>query len=277
MATATDFLSLTTTPVFLLQGERVVSRGSGFLYCEERGASNFLYLITNIHVLTGRDPEENFPAEGNAIKILLHQKVSDTSDVNEVVIDLYGSDGCPRWITNKKYPKADLAALLIPPEKVRSRESKAICCVTKTWTHYKHTNMVVEPSSEVAIIGYPHHFYDRINQIPIWKFGNIASEPKLNFEGQPLILVDAAAYPGMSGSPVYVFSNNAYSLEDGTVNIGGCRQLIGVYAGNRIVEKEIKITDASSKNSFSFIQEESLQLGDVWKISILLEIMRNIP
>lgn len=58
---------------------------------------------------------------------------------------------------------------------------------------------------EVLFVGYPSGVWDQVNLMPILRRGTTATPLALNFEGRAEFLIDAAVYPGSSGSPVFVY------------------------------------------------------------------------
>jgi hypothetical protein len=56
---------------------------------------------------------------------------------------------------------------------------------------------------EVIFVGYPTGHFDRHSGLPIVRRGFSASWLQIPFEGMPMFLVDAAVWPGSSGSPVF--------------------------------------------------------------------------
>ncbi|CAN1539828.1 Trypsin-like peptidase domain containing protein [Burkholderiaceae bacterium] len=58
---------------------------------------------------------------------------------------------------------------------------------------------------EVLFVGYPSGVWDQVNLMPIMRRGTTATPMALDFEGRSEFLIDAAVYPGSSGSPVFVF------------------------------------------------------------------------
>ena len=61
---------------------------------------------------------------------------------------------------------------------------------------------------EVLFIGYPNGVWDQVNLMPIMRRGTTATPIALDFEGRPEFLIDAAVYPGSSGSPVFIYQND---------------------------------------------------------------------
>lgn len=57
---------------------------------------------------------------------------------------------------------------------------------------------------EVFFIGYPSGVWDQVNLMPIVRRGTTATPIALEFEGRKEFLIDAAVFPGSSGSPVFV-------------------------------------------------------------------------
>ena len=79
---------------------------------------------------------------------------------------------------------------------------------------HTRTDLKIRPTSGATLLGYPYGFYDKKHLLPIWKTGHIASEPDVDFEGEPTFLVDVSAFPGMSGSPVLAAGSGVYESEE---------------------------------------------------------------
>lgn len=75
---------------------------------------------------------------------------------------------------------------------------------------------------EVKFIGYPIGIWDSKNNLPIVRRGMTATDPTIDYNGRTEFLIDAAVFPGSSGSPVYVASEG-----------GGIRGN-GLFAGSRL-------------------------------------------
>lgn len=82
---------------------------------------------------------------------------------------------------------------------------------------------------EIVMIGYPDGIWDSINNKPIFRRGITATHPKINFEGTEKFLIDAACFPGSSGSPVLILNQGGYVDKQGNLNWGNSRVfLLGV-------------------------------------------------
>lgn len=59
------------------------------------------------------------------------------------------------------------------------------------------------PVNTILMVGYPIGLTDG-NNFPIFRQGITATHPNINFEGKPQFLIDAACWPGSSGSPIFL-------------------------------------------------------------------------
>src|ERR1700722_88193 len=113
-------------------------------------------------------------------------------------------------------------------------------------------------ADEAFVVGYP--FADlSIGIFPIWKRASIASEPGVDLDKLPKMLIDTATRPGFSGSPVIMqrlgIHGKAGEALKGDEIIGRIRNFIGIYSGR--VDRET----------------EQAQLGIVWKARVINEII----
>lgn len=95
----------------------------------------------------------------------------------------------------------------------------------------------------ITMIGYPNGLWDEKNNMPIVRRGITATNPKHDYNGLPIFVIDCACFPGSSGSPVLIFDQGGYLDAKGNLNLGGGRIiLLGVlFAGpQHLAEGEIK-------------------------------------
>ena len=98
------------------------------------------------------------------------------------------------------------------------------------------------PLEEITMIGYPNGLWDHVNNYPIVRRGLTATPCNSKYNGSNEFLIDAACFPGSSGSPIFIFNQGAH-LDGNTVVMGGRLLLIGVlYAGHtHTATGEIKV------------------------------------
>lgn len=252
-----DFLSLTTQQlsIGLSTTNTNFSNATGFLYVFE----NKVYLITNWHNVSGQNPNtgEHLSNHGGIPDIfttylrLKHERGSSLL----TKIRLYEDDEMtkPKWLIHPIYrEQVDVVAI----ELVKSPEFAFHAINEGDF----EDSIIPEVGDECFILGYP--FEDiRYIGLPIWKKASIATEPTVNENQLPKILVDTATRPGLSGSPVIFQRIGIHKMVNGIFNddtiFGTVRNLLGVYSG-RIGKGEFQA-----------------QLGIVWKKRVIDEIIKG--
>ncbi|PWK80721.1 trypsin-like peptidase [Fulvimonas soli] len=99
---------------------------------------------------------------------------------------------------------------------------------------------------DITMIGYPNGIWDIRNNMPIVRRGITATNPKHDYNGLPIFVIDCACFPGSSGSPVLIFNQGGYMDANGNLNLGGTRViLLGVlFAGpQHVAEGEVQTID----------------------------------
>ena len=118
--------------------------------------------------------------------------------------------------------------------------------------------VLVGPAEIVSVIGFPLGL--GVNGcFAIWVTGFVATDPRIDYGGLPVFLIDCRTRKGQSGSPVVAYrSGGSVFREDGGVSIAGhaAVRTLGVYTGR--------------------INEES-DLGMVWKWEAVVELARSVP
>lgn len=97
---------------------------------------------------------------------------------------------------------------------------------------------------DILMVGYPNGLWDSVNNMPLIRKGITATDIKLDYEGRKEFIIDAACFPGSSGSPVLICDVGGYRDKQGNLNWGRSRVfLLGIlYAGPQLtVTGEIKV------------------------------------
>jgi len=87
---------------------------------------------------------------------------------------------------------------------------------------------------DVVMIGYPNGLWDEFNNLPIARKGVTATHPAYDFNGRAEFMIDAACFPGSSGSPVLLYKpgSTLRLKHDDLPRVGNILALLGVlYAG----------------------------------------------
>lgn len=213
------------------------------------------HLITNWHVVSGRNPTTGQPLES-------HGGTPDRIGISYFMPPqpnfltwsrrdepLYDQAGEPRWLEHPSFGRrVDVVALPLT-----TTDGCELMPYDLTSPAEPLRALV---SDFVDIIGFPFGLTAG-GSIAVWIKGAIASEPDIDFCSLPCFLIDARTRQGQSGSPVVVYAaGGAHNLASGTfvVGAGPTCNLLGVYSGR--------------------INEQS-DIGMVWKLSAIREILEG--
>lgn len=214
------------------------------------------YLITNWHVLAGRDrltgqPLASSCATPDSVTIRHHKspQMDDSFEWIDVAEPLADPDGRPLWREHPKFGRrVDVVALPLT-------QSANVALAEYPLTETPELAMRAVVSDSVNIVGFPFGITAG-GSFPIWVRGFIATERAVDFDDLPCFLVDARTRTGQSGSPVVLYApEGAAAMADGSMSFGGPTvELLGVYSGR--------------------VNSQS-DLGHVWKMKALHEILIN--
>ena len=126
---------------------------------------------------------------------------------------------------------------------------------------------------EVLFVGYPNGVWDQVNLMPILRRGTTATPIALDFEGRPEFLVDAAVYPGSSGSPVFIYQNDTLRANQ---NVGKKFLFAGVIAAVFFREEANHLVSApvpANNNGAISMGSEMIDLGLVIKAQAVLDVI----
>lgn len=254
-------LSLSTVLIHLKSNGQPVSSGTGFFYADKRQR---LFIATNYHVVTGNAPGSGKAPQGDEIEFVVKMKKGNPLTFRIALFE--GNE--PVWHQHPTDRDADVVLIKLPGADYSGHDFVTISQQAKI------PNVQIHPSSTVVLIGYPYGLHDLTNMLPIWKTGSIASEPDYDFNGNKLFVVDVSAYRGMSGSPVFYVSHGGFVTKGGGYAIAAGMQahFMGIFASMHNFIRELEVNDPSGVNGIKVRHEESLELGNVWKSSIIEEI-----
>lgn len=127
---------------------------------------------------------------------------------------------------------------------------------------------------EIIMIGYPNGIWDSFNNQPLFRRGITATHPNLDYNGKKEFIIDAACFPGSSGSPVLLYNSTGFIQKNGGF-VGGTRLfLLGIlYAGPiHDVTGEIRIVDIPMLKQPTVFSRIPNNLGFVIKSERILEL-----
>lgn len=151
-----------------------------------------------------------------------------------------------KWIF---HPDDDVDLCVLPVANILySAQVQGVPLFYRTFenTHIPNREKIngLDAVEEILMIGYPNGLWDSVNNMPIVRKGITATDIKLDYEGRKEFMIDAACFPGSSGSPVLICNTGSYQDKQGVIRLCGSRiLLLGIlYAGPQLtVTGNIKI------------------------------------
>ena len=246
--------------------------GTGFFYGILADKGTIPVVLTNKHVLHGmsyaqinfsRADEDGNPIYGEPYKFRF--------DINSGLV-FYHPDS-----------SVDLCAIAIQPllSQMEGADSKLFHqhfdkSLIPTVDQLKELDSV----EDIIMIGYPNALWDEVNNIPLVRKGITATPAWLDFNGKKEFVIDAACFPGSSGSPVLLCNIGNVKGKFGGFQFGVNRvYLLGLLYGGpqQTIEGEIcvrTIPDATrTPYALSSIPNN---LGYVIKSERILELSEYI-
>jgi len=238
-------LLLTTTQVTTFDGDRQLSRATGFFFERERR----LYLVTNRHVLFD-EPSGHFP---NRIEIDFHTDSEDLTQFSVLSVPLYLDGECV-WHQGRD-AAGDIDVAVLELDRTVLPSSAVFECFTPV--HLQFALNEIEVGMSLLLVGYPLGFQDTRHHLPVVRQALIASSFGVRFQGQGYFLTDARTHRGSSGAPVV--------LHDTSVDSGLPWKLLGVHSARMDIGPRDRQLD------------DSLGLNSAWYADILLTLTANAP
>lgn len=177
----------------MFRGNTKLSTGTAFI-CN---SGSKLALISNWHNYSGRNNQTGkclspTLAEPNIVRAFLRQR-STPENLIPFDFPLLSQEGYPLWVEHPSFgSNVDVAALPISIE-------DSVQPFPISWSN--PIPLMQRVGLPAKVIGYP--FGRRINEhMPVWATGHLASEPDIDVDGLPLMLIDCRTRRGNSGSPV---------------------------------------------------------------------------
>lgn len=244
--------------------------GTGFFFQflkDETTGSHVPVVITNKHVINGATKGRLIFTKANA----------DNIPLDNQHFEVYFDNFETFW---RKHPddNVDLCAMPIAPfltEANKKEEKLFYISLDKSILPTAQQLSNFSALEEILMVGYPNGIWDNVNNKPILRKGVTATHPNFDYCGKKEIMIDAACFPGSSGSPVFIFNEGSYRDKRGNMFMGASRViLIGVlYSGpQHKAQGDIQIVNVPAVDRPIAISRIPNNLGIIIKSERILEL-----
>lgn len=240
----------------------ILTIGTGFILSRPVDETQLkLYLVSNKHIILGADAIAFTFSNGNNGQPIPGKSTRITiSEIKDKIIGHLN-------------PDIDIAVLEFTNLFNLYSGKFFFKCI-----HYDMLSTFDEPELSVAenvlFIGYPENRYDVVNNLPLIRQGLIASNPKNDYNGNPVFIIDAQVFPGSSGSPV-IIDLTYENMRNGQIILGGDRKIkvLGIVAETMIRNNQLQAVQTGVRVTV----QEVLGLGVVFKSTAIKELIDSMP
>jgi hypothetical protein len=243
------------------------SSGTGFFFQFKQDGQTIPVLITNKHVVNNNRRE--------TVKFLIH-----LSEENGDIEDNFALTMDAEWYFHSE---KDLCFTFMAPlfDEVKKRTGKRVyyTAIEENLIPSQEQLMELSALEEIAMIGYPIGLWDVIHNYPIFRKGYTASHPAFDFNKKGIALADISAFPGSSGSPIYILNETGYTDKNGNTYLGSRRIIfLGIlFAGPTMnANGEISVIDVPTQQKVVSSIPVMTNLGYYVKSVELLEFKTKI-
>lgn len=246
------------------KGDGDTSVGTAFFFTFKDSACEFPVLVTNKHVVEGC-------AKGT---FLLHEANQDGKPAGSLTVAFENFDS--QWIGHPA--DVDLCAMPIAPLlRAAQQQGKSVFRRSFTEDQIPTSGMLgsLMALEDVIMVGYPIGLWDSKNNLPILRRGITASHPVVDFEDRPEGLIDIAAFPGSSGSPVSILNQGSFATPKG-ISMRSRFLFLGIlYGGPQYrADGTMEIVEIPTAQVPSVRTHIPIHIGTYIKSRELLEIKR---
>ena len=257
-------LYYTTIRVETIDASGVSGIGTSFIFDYKLEDKNYLFLVTNKHVILGAKSalltftrkDEGKPLLGSGYRL----NITSFEDM---------------W---HGHPKANVDVTIAPFFPIVEHAKKAGVDI-----FYRSIGSELVPSEDalkkidaiedLVFIGYPIGIWDAKNLLPVVRKAITASPIAIDFQGEPQFLIDASIFPGSSGSPVFLYNPGMFAEKSGGTVVGTRLYFLGIIASVFFQKdvNEIRIRSIPTVDVPVVISRQMIDLGIVFKASTIIE------
>lgn len=264
VSSAAEQLLFSTVRIETINDSSIGGVGTGFLFNYKKEQQQYPFLVTNKHVVRGAKTGR-----------LTFHKGSNGKPVLGNPIEILVEDFDNTWYG---HPKKDVDVAIMPYapiiQMVKNKGDQIFSRnIPNSLIPSEEDIKKFDSLEEIMFIGYPIGIWDTKNRLPITRRGITATPLQVDYDGERKFLIDAAVFPGSSGSPVFLYNPGMYYDKKGSTVVGTRINLLGMIAEVFIkTEKnEIQSEFIPTKEKQFSISAQMINLGIVFKASTIVE------
>lgn len=246
-------------------GDGKISTGTGYFYAFfEDEEKHVPCIVTNKHVVKG------------ALRGVINLTIAKDGKPQLGDFKSFTIDNFEQQCIFHEDENIDLAIFPIAPllnQAAEAKESFHYIPLAKTTIATGDLLNSISSMENIVMIGYPNGIWDSTHNLPIIRRGITATHPKLSYNGKPEFIIDAACFPGSSGSPVFLADIGSFMDSRGSLCAGSRVALLGtLYAGPiKKATGEIQIIEVPTDTKAISKTDIMINLGYVIQASKLLD------
>jgi hypothetical protein len=252
-------------------GPHFSGTGTAFLFGHEHRGGYYVFLVTNKHVVQGATSGKFFFTRRDGPDPLAGPLVGERWEVlvNDFEAEWHG------------HPDPAIDITIMPIGGIINSFASLnqyiyAKGIDQNWIPTPEQYEDLDAIEEVIFIGYPNGIVDQANLTPIIRRGTTASHPQLDYDGEPVFLIDASVFPGSSGSPVFIYNAASYPIR-GQLMAGTRVLFLGVVAEVLIQHEEGQISFEPIPTTHQLVvrSQQMIDLGVVFKARTVVETIED--
>lgn len=211
--------------------------GTGFLYAfriqitenDNEGIVEIPMIVTNKHVVS------NMMTLNTTMSLMpRNAQITDAAVSNADEHFNFTIGNLQEFIAFHPDPQVDLCAIPVGMllQQIPAHLQLRHTFVTRDWHLTQQELGYTRPIEPVIMVGYPTGLWNEADNRPISRRGLTASHPAQRWNRERKFLIDAACFPGSSGSPVFLFEDGMIRVAADGYGPGTRARFIGIlFAG----------------------------------------------
>lgn len=250
--------------------EGITSVGTGFIIDAVHKTRQGSFLVTNKHVING----------GTKGVLRFHLK-EDGSPKLQQGYKLNVPDFKVYWMGHPD-PKVDVTLMsmsVVLEHAKQSGKELYYRSIPQSLCPSERDLEELDALEEIVFIGYPLGIYDEAQYLPVVRRGITASPVQVDHDGERKFLIDAAVFPGSSGSPVFILDRGVYPKRGGGVVLADRTHFLGILAAGYYESSTAAVVRTpipTGGQHPSGTGKQMINLGIVFKADTVFELAQSI-